>query len=370
MLCPGKPELIRLLESASRSHQSQVVSSFSEEQINWAVRNGLGPLLVWATREDRLRDTSPLWPLLQGADLTARVISAEHFDALTEIVDACDFAAPLTLLKGISIADQYYPEPHLRPMRDIDLLVRAESVSTVEFALEKLGYVRRSKSGLPPTFFETYHHSMPFMHPRRNVWVEIHDRLFPPATFLGDSDTFSINRVVNEVHVSEFKKGRVSRLSPELQLAYIASHWTRSFSTPGGVVAMLDMIFLLRGAHRGLDWDRLLHWLDGSVSASHVYLILSYLKQYDLVKIEESIFSKLALTQRSFGKLNLKMLHRVIDRHMLGGKTVDSKRVVELLSVVWGNLLLPSPPWLNLARVLWNLLVPLCVRYQIAKLRI
>ena len=165
------------------------------------------------------RGTSHLWPLLQSADLTARVVSAEHFDALTEIVDCCSFAAPLILLKGISIADQYYPEPHLRPMRDIDLLVRSESVSSVESALEKLGYVRRSKSGLPSPFFEAHHHSMPFMHPRRNVWVEIHDRLFRPATLLGNSDVFGIDRLAKEARPSEFKNRRVNRLSPELQLA-------------------------------------------------------------------------------------------------------------------------------------------------------
>jgi Uncharacterised nucleotidyltransferase len=370
MLRPGRPQLIRLLVSASKNHQSQAVSGFSEKQVNWAVRNGLGPLLVWATLGDSLRGNSPLWPLLQSADLTARVVGAEQFDALAEIIDCCDFPVPVTLLKGISIAHQCYPEPQLRPMRDIDLLVRRESVRPVEFELEKLGYLRRSKSGLPSSFFETYHHSMPFMHPRRNVWVEIHDRLFPPATVLGDSHIFSVDHVASEVRVSEFKGRRVSRLSPELQLAHIASHWTRSFSTLGGVVAMLDTIFLLRTTQLSFDWDRLLHWLEGSVSASHVYLMLSYLRRYDLVEIDEPIFRKLTLTQRSFGELNLDVLHRVIDRHMLEGKGADSGRAERILSVVWGNLLLPGSPLLNLARVSWSLLVPLCVRSQIAKFRI
>ena len=107
---------------------------------------------------------------------------------------------------------------------------------------------------------------------------------------------------------------------------------------------MLDTIFLLRATQPNLDWNRLLQWLAGSVSASHVYLMLSYLERYDLVEIDESIFKKLALTRRSFGKLNLDVLHRVIDRHMLEGKGADSKRTVEMLSVVWEHLPLTRFP--------------------------
>ena len=52
------------------------------------------------------------------------MISAEMTDAMKEIIDACEgYVPPLTLLKGISICDQYYPKPHLRLMRDIDFLV-------------------------------------------------------------------------------------------------------------------------------------------------------------------------------------------------------------------------------------------------------
>jgi hypothetical protein len=38
------------------------------------------------------------------------------------------------LLKGISISEQCYPEPHLRLMRDVDLLVAKESLSTITSA--------------------------------------------------------------------------------------------------------------------------------------------------------------------------------------------------------------------------------------------
>jgi hypothetical protein len=41
--------------------------------------------------------------------------------------------------QGISIAEQYYPVPHYRPMRDIDFLVAEADLPTMESPLE-LGY--------------------------------------------------------------------------------------------------------------------------------------------------------------------------------------------------------------------------------------
>ena len=60
------------------------------------------------------------------------MIAAEHIDAMQEIIDASRAYVPyLTLLKGISIAEQYYPEPHLRPMRTGSTWPRAWASSPI-----------------------------------------------------------------------------------------------------------------------------------------------------------------------------------------------------------------------------------------------
>jgi hypothetical protein len=106
------PQLRALLPAASQGHNGLTLSAFHENQIRWAVRTGLGPLLLYTTTVDAAIAQSPLWPLLHGANLTAQLLSAEQFDATCEILDACEGRAPaVALRKGISIAEQYYPTP-------------------------------------------------------------------------------------------------------------------------------------------------------------------------------------------------------------------------------------------------------------------
>src|SRR5262247_4661410 len=185
-----RPPLIALLQAASQGRNGLTVSAFHERQIRWAVRTGLGPLLLYTTTFDPAVTHSPLWPLLQGANLTAQLLSAERFDATCEILDACEGHAPaVTLLNGISIAEQYYPLPYLRPMTDLDFLVEETAIPWVESLLYTLGY--RPQSHLPREFYATHHHRMPFFHPQRGIWVEIHRGLFPPSTKLATTKVFS-----------------------------------------------------------------------------------------------------------------------------------------------------------------------------------
>src|SRR5207253_6578076 len=107
-----------------------------------------------------------------------------RLDALDGIVRGCPGTAPpLTLLKGVSVCEQYYPEPHLRPMVDIDVLVDPAALASVESLLLELGYRRRSQN--PPEFYDAHHHTTPFRHPQTQAWVEVHRRLFPVASPLG-----------------------------------------------------------------------------------------------------------------------------------------------------------------------------------------
>jgi hypothetical protein len=201
--------------------------------------------------------------------LAARLLTAEQCEAMGEILEACrGRMPPVTLLKGISISAQYYPVPHLRLMRDLDVLVDETALATLESILSALGY--RQQSHLPPTFYATHHHSMPFVHPARGLWVEIHRGLFPPASRLGVDRLFTRETLDQQRQLSAFRDHEVFRLSPEWQLVYIAAHWAFEFPR-SGLVALLDMIYLLRRTAGAFDWARLLDWLEGLAAAAPLY---------------------------------------------------------------------------------------------------
>ncbi len=174
--------LLTLLQALAPGRAYVPWDTFEAAQIQRAIEAGLDPLLFPIMQGHPEAMASPLWPLLHGAHVTAQFLSSEQLEAIGELLDACEGRLPpLTLLKGISICRQHYPAPRLRIMRDIDILVDEAARPAVKSLLVRLGYRQRSGSQLPGVFFDTYHHSMPFFHAQRGVWVEVHRGLFHPS---------------------------------------------------------------------------------------------------------------------------------------------------------------------------------------------
>lgn len=349
------PALTRLLKAAAHDRHDVRLENFSPEQIRWAVETGLGPWLRRCTSSDVRATTSPLWPLVQGADLTARVIVGGQLDALEEVLQACEDHAPsLTLLKGIALCDQYYPEPHLRLMGDLDILTDHASVPAVESRLLRLGYVHRSEA--PPEFYQMHHHIRPLFHPGRRVWVEVHRGLVPSNSLVGPDDVFSIENVNAELRPSTFRGRRVNRLSDDLQAVYLASHWALGFGRVGGMVGMIDFSRLLANAP-ALHWDRILAWLGGSPGAATcLHLLLSYQRRRRLADIAPEVLRTLSSRQPSLSAVNLRILHAVIDRYVVDGRRFGFLMSARNFDIIRAALLSPGRPSQNLCRALWNLL--------------
>jgi hypothetical protein len=289
------------------------------------------------------------------------MLTCEQLDAMSEIIDVCEGRVPpLTLLKGISICEQYYPEPHLRPMRDIDFLVEAGAHPTVESLLFKLGYHQESKSS--PEVYERHHHNMPFFHPKRGIWVEVHRGLFPRKSKVGAEQLFSLDHFITQLRPSEFQGREINRLSDELQLVYIASHWAQNFQAIGGMVAMLDIIYLWNHASKKLNWGQILDWLPGSVASTHLYLLLGYLNRHRLIDISQEMLKQLFLRQRSFGKMNLHIIYSLIDRYLVDGENYGKVLSLRNCFLLWEALVAARSPLINLMLMPWRLILPYRLR--------
>ena len=257
--------IFSILHAAAADDDQLSLDAFNEAQIRWTIETGLGPLLYHVTKGNPATASSPFKQLLLSADLTAKVLSQELLDAMSEIIDACNVhTTRMTLLKGISICEQYYPESHLRVMRDIDFLVDKATFASVESALLRCGYRKDSK--LPTSFYENHHHGIPLFHPQRRIWVEIHTCLFPPMSALGRDRVFSRENIESQRQSSVFQGREVGRLSNELQIVYIASHGAWQWRRVGGIVPMLDLIYLLKRTKGEVDWGRIFDWVQDSVT--------------------------------------------------------------------------------------------------------
>jgi hypothetical protein len=77
-------------------------------------------------------------------------------DRLLEAFDAASI--PMLLLKGAALAHSLYPRPDLRPMADVDILIRPEHSAAATRVAQSLGYEFASGYG---TRFAVSHHHLP-----------------------------------------------------------------------------------------------------------------------------------------------------------------------------------------------------------------
>jgi hypothetical protein len=292
-----------------------------ERQLRWVLQGGLGPLLHYATRKQP--DTIPVaWrERLLSETLTARVRHAERVDVACEVIEICAReGVPVTLLKGISTSEEFYPSAYLRPMADIDVLVPEREYHRVESVLKAAGY--RPAEQFPDA--EEQHHGPPLRHPGRDVWVEVHRSLFPsqdefsiPAVFR--SESIAVNSEAHSFHGVE-----ALRLTPELQLAYIASSWMRdlmlSSIQPSFLASIFDALFLVERTDATFEWTRLMAFTGDDMATAALHALVSYLDSRGLVETPSALRAELAARDMIVGSVQLRIIHSVLDHHLIGGR--------------------------------------------------
>lgn len=189
-----------------------------------------------------------------------RALAVRHRHAtstrITEFVRISDAMAEVDIesaaLKGIALAGLIYPEPGLRPMRDIDFLVHEPNAARARAVLEELGY--RFDADHPSRFMR-HHHHLP--NARRKVSgltvsVEIHTRANS-----GDSPgTLTLDRLDAPLQTVESPFGSYRALGHLDMLDQLCRHALE----PGGTIRLLSAMDIIGySAHfdAAIDWERL-----------------------------------------------------------------------------------------------------------------
>jgi hypothetical protein len=293
-----------------------------DRQFLHTVDAGLTPLMYRATR-DNPKELPPAWrDALRSADLTAQVRFGNLCEAAVEVVDACrSVGVRPTLLKGISISQQHYPLPHLRPMGDLDILVPESEFDLVESTLLRNGMVRLADKVRPAGS----HQGIPLFHPQRRVWIEIHSALFPKSSDLSSGTLFSPVQIAARSVAWTFQGRPVNRLPDELQLVYIASSWIRDLSNnqihASLVLPLLDAIYLLKASGKSLDWERVLAGLDDNeLAAASLYIMLTYLSRRGLAASASPVLARIASRQKIIGAWELRTIELLLDTYLVEGR--------------------------------------------------
>jgi hypothetical protein len=121
-----------------------------DAQLDWdylvsaADRQGIAPLLHdWLTRLPASGVPESAARRLQELYWATHFLNRDLLNELDRVLEAASAAAIDVLpLKGAVLAPAYYPTPALRPMSDLDLLVRPHDLDRMAALLQSLGYLQ------------------------------------------------------------------------------------------------------------------------------------------------------------------------------------------------------------------------------------
>jgi hypothetical protein len=353
-VAPGVLPLLRALTTGVGSRECTDLGSAAIERV---LRRGLGPVLAHVADLTGGRQHLALADRVHAADLTARALTADKYSALSDVLSAArDVQCQVVLLKGAATALRYYPAPHLRAMGDLDVLVPADCQSALEARLRVLGF--RQRSHLPSESFVGRHHSMPFVHPERDIWIDVHTKVSPRQYPLAHDFRFSSAAIASQLSPIAVAGQATYTMNHELQLVYTSARWAERFDGERGVHAMLDAALLIRKHSDVLDWDRVLAVVRGSWAATALRLMLSYLAASDLAPVPPDALRRFATIDRHASRIAIGLLHRVITAFVIEGQPFSVAPTVHHIQLVWRSLLGPMSPTGNLLSVPYHLACP------------
>ena len=263
-MSPSTPPEWTLVLAGARTalgEPASILSAATSSTVDWervleiARQNRLEPLLYRGVR--RLPEggvPSGALAALKEQYLANAARNALLLRALGRLLRALDAAGiPVIVLKGACLAELAYPERALRPMGDIDLLVREEHVDAVEPALRGIGY-RITHDAPTREDLKVRHHHWIFQgdEPARGIPVEVHWSLHPPGTRF----QAAIPAIWERAAPARLAGAPALVLSPEDLLLHLITHAARHRFN-AGVLALCDLAAVIGSSGGSLNWTSL-----------------------------------------------------------------------------------------------------------------
>ncbi len=200
---------------------------------------------------------------------------------------------PSIALKGAYLARFAYPDPALRPMRDIDLLLKPEQAIRAFELLKGYGY-RPFSEGSPEAYLIECKHFSPLISPE-GISIELHHRLNESdqeqACLCGSEDEIWARSLLRRVGGID-----VRFLAPEDLLLHLCVHATMHHHFNLGALALVDVVFLVE-THQ-IDWQAFLKAVSVG-GGQRCALALLYLARRNLgAKIPDKVIEALGASGR------------------------------------------------------------------------
>ncbi len=220
-----------------------------------ACQNRVGPLVYSALRSLSMPpDAKGALELLKGAYVATAARNAVLFRALKTVLEVLSAErTPVIVLKGAALAELVYPQRALRPMADIDLLIREEDLEGAERRLRSIGYEVAHDPQTKEELRQRHHHWV-FRSARPDVGgipVELHWSLDPP----GRPVAWDVRALFERATPASIAGADALVLGPEDLILHLCLHLCRHRFN-GGVIALCDIAATVSHYDGRLDWAK------------------------------------------------------------------------------------------------------------------
>lgn len=253
--------------------------------IELSLLHGVGSLLLTRLRDRNLQQFIPpeILKRLHSATLHTGLKNTKLYHELANVLKGfLQESIPVIVLKGAHLAELVYSNIALRPMDDIDLLVRKHDLERAEKNLIEMGYVHlsadaeRMKSTTP-------HHLTPF---RKNGCspVEVHWTLPSMGSFEKDAD-----EIWARGHNVTIAGCPACVLSPEDLLLHVSIHASLHHRFGLGLRPLSDVAAITDRYGDVLDWEQIRTYAREWRLTSGVYLTLHLAKEIVGARIPDQV---------------------------------------------------------------------------------
>jgi len=252
---------------------------FSLADLDWeyliekSLRHGIIPILHYVLSREEMNVTIPeeAWKKLEDTYYSIASVNILFKEELDRVLFSLrDVGVEVIVLKGIALGMTTYPDFSLRPMNDVDLLVRKEDFKRVREKLLGMGYEDQTSG--PEDFLKKI---------AKNVTMDIDVH----------TDLLNVTRVktrgkAHKLNIEDFWKRAVTierdgqlfkMLSPEDNLLDLCLHLVlhHGFSK---LIWAIDIACFIKHHNGILDWSRFLKECEKSRSSKIVYYAFLYVK--------------------------------------------------------------------------------------------
>jgi hypothetical protein len=186
-------------------------------------------------------------------NLALNLVLFDHLEAFIYAARQC--GAPVLLLKGAAFVGWIYPNPAVRPMSDLDILIRRQDMDCLVRVAENLGYERFSRSD----------HALSLRHPVRGTYMELHTSLTSCPQYLGIDTESLMERSTRPALQLEGAR----TIAPEDHLLHLCLHGSFQHGLRQPAINACDAYLLSHLPE--LDWEGFLSRVTTSRLAPLVY---------------------------------------------------------------------------------------------------